>query len=136
MRILIWLDHMGLRVATLVNLSFLGMDKLDQRLARLLAPAATAALHSRGRQTLHHLGAPADPFLYSPRHGLGLRLEHRPRPFAAHAQGGSARHALALPLSEKLLVAAGAVAALHGVLRGPPPAAKPGAASPSPSRWR
>src|SRR3954468_6905800 len=41
-RILIWLDHMGLRVATLVNLSFLGMDRLDSRLARFLAPAATA----------------------------------------------------------------------------------------------
>jgi cyclic beta-1,2-glucan synthetase len=41
-RILIWLDHMGLRVATLVNLSFLGMDKLEERLARFLAPAATA----------------------------------------------------------------------------------------------
>jgi cyclic beta-1,2-glucan synthetase len=41
-RILIWLDHMGLRVATLVNLSFLGMDKLEQRLSRFLAPTATA----------------------------------------------------------------------------------------------
>src|SRR5205085_6881155 len=41
-RIAIWLDHMGLRVATLVNLSFLGMDRLDQRLARFLSPAATA----------------------------------------------------------------------------------------------
>jgi cyclic beta-1,2-glucan synthetase len=41
-RILIWLDHMGLRVATLVNLSFLGMDRLEERLARFLAPAATA----------------------------------------------------------------------------------------------
>lgn len=41
-RVLIWLDHMGLRVATLVNLSFLGMDRLDARLARFLAPAATA----------------------------------------------------------------------------------------------
>lgn len=41
-RILIWVDHMGLRVATLVNLSFLGMDRLDQRLARFLGPAATA----------------------------------------------------------------------------------------------
>jgi cyclic beta-1,2-glucan synthetase len=41
-RILIWLDHMGLRVATLVNLSFLGMDRLDARLSRFLAPAATA----------------------------------------------------------------------------------------------
>jgi cyclic beta-1,2-glucan synthetase len=42
MRILIWLDHMGLRVATLVNLSFLGMDKLDGRVARFLGSAATA----------------------------------------------------------------------------------------------
>jgi methylase of polypeptide subunit release factors len=33
---------MGLRVATLVNLSFLGMDKLEERLSRFLAPAATA----------------------------------------------------------------------------------------------
>ncbi len=41
-RILIWLDHFGLRVATLVNLSFLGMDTLEQRLARFLSPAATA----------------------------------------------------------------------------------------------
>ena len=41
-RILIWLDHFGLRVATLVNLSFLGTDKLEQRLARFLSPAATA----------------------------------------------------------------------------------------------
>ena len=41
-RVLIWLDHMGLRVATLVNLSFLGMDKLDERLARFLGRAATA----------------------------------------------------------------------------------------------
>ncbi|MCM8761263.1 MAG: hypothetical protein NC933_03935, partial [Candidatus Omnitrophica bacterium] len=29
-RVLIWMDHMGLRVATLVNLSFLGMDRLDE----------------------------------------------------------------------------------------------------------
>src|SRR5205085_2824645 len=41
-RILIWLDHMGLRVATLVNLSILGMDRLEERLARFLGPAATA----------------------------------------------------------------------------------------------
>jgi cyclic beta-1,2-glucan synthetase len=40
-RILIWLDHFGLRVATLVNLSFLGMDKLDEKLARFLSPHAT-----------------------------------------------------------------------------------------------
>lgn len=33
-RIMIWFDHMGLRVATLVNLSFVGGDALDELLAR------------------------------------------------------------------------------------------------------
>jgi cyclic beta-1,2-glucan synthetase len=42
-RILIWIDHMGLRVATLVNLSFIGMDRLDERLARFIGPAAATA---------------------------------------------------------------------------------------------
>ena len=41
-RVLIWLDHMGLRVATLVNLSFIGLDRLDERVARFIGPAATA----------------------------------------------------------------------------------------------
>lgn len=38
-RVLIWMDHMGLRVATLVNLSFLGLDRLDERIARFIGPA-------------------------------------------------------------------------------------------------
>ena len=42
-RILIWIDHMGLRVATLVNLSFIGMDRLDERFARFIGPAAATA---------------------------------------------------------------------------------------------
>jgi cyclic beta-1,2-glucan synthetase len=42
-RILIWIDHMGLRVATLVNLSFIGMDRLDERLARFIGPEAATA---------------------------------------------------------------------------------------------
>lgn len=33
-RIMIWFDHMGLRVATLVNLSFVGGDALDEFMAR------------------------------------------------------------------------------------------------------
>ena len=40
LRILIWMDHMGLRVATLVNLSFIGMDRLDEKTARFIGPAA------------------------------------------------------------------------------------------------
>ena len=40
-RVLIWMDHMGLRVATLVNLSFIGLDRLDERIARFIGPAVT-----------------------------------------------------------------------------------------------
>ncbi len=47
-RVLIWLDHMGLRVATLVNLSFLGMDRLDERLSRFLGPHAAARFIPEG----------------------------------------------------------------------------------------
>jgi cyclic beta-1,2-glucan synthetase len=36
LRVLIWFDHMGLRVATLVNLSFVGGDAADERAARFL----------------------------------------------------------------------------------------------------
>lgn len=35
-RILVWFDHMGLRVATLVNLSFVGGDMADEKSARFL----------------------------------------------------------------------------------------------------
>ena len=35
-RVLIWFDHMGLRVATLVNLSFLGGDRADEAAARFV----------------------------------------------------------------------------------------------------
>lgn len=40
LRILIWFDHMGLRVATLVNLTFLGGDKADEAAARFAGHAA------------------------------------------------------------------------------------------------
>jgi cyclic beta-1,2-glucan synthetase len=36
LRVLIWFDHMGLRVATLVNFSFVGGDALDERAARFV----------------------------------------------------------------------------------------------------
>ncbi len=39
-RILIWVDHMGLRVATLVNLSFVGADILDEKAARAIGYSA------------------------------------------------------------------------------------------------
>lgn len=40
LRVLIWMDHMGLRVATLVNLSFIGMDRLDEKVSKFIGPAA------------------------------------------------------------------------------------------------
>ena len=40
LRILIWVDHMGLRVATLVNLSFVGFDILDEKAAHALGCSA------------------------------------------------------------------------------------------------
>ncbi|WP_442753386.1 GH36-type glycosyl hydrolase domain-containing protein [Methylocystis sp. JAN1] len=36
LRVLIWFDHMGMRVATLVNLSFVGGDMLDEQAARFV----------------------------------------------------------------------------------------------------
>ena len=47
-QVLIWFDHMGLRVATLVNLSFLGMDKLDERCATFVGKDATARFIPEG----------------------------------------------------------------------------------------
>jgi len=47
-QILIWVDHMGLRVATLVNLSFLGVDRLDERCAEFVGPEATARFIPEG----------------------------------------------------------------------------------------
>ena len=40
LRIIIWFDHMGLRVATLVNLSFLGGDRADEAAGRFLGHGA------------------------------------------------------------------------------------------------
>jgi len=40
LRILIWFDHMGLRVATLVNLTFVGGDRADEAAARFAGYSA------------------------------------------------------------------------------------------------
>ena len=42
LRVLIWFDHMGLRVATLVNLSFVGGDALDEKAARFVGKEQTS----------------------------------------------------------------------------------------------
>lgn len=48
LRILVWFDHMGLRVATLVNLSFVGADVLDERLARFTGHAGRTRVIPEG----------------------------------------------------------------------------------------
>ncbi len=48
LRILIWFDHMGLRVATLVNLSFIGGDMLDEKVARAVGYPASARYIPQG----------------------------------------------------------------------------------------
>jgi len=48
LRVLIWFDHMGLRVATLVNLSFIGVDRLEARLARWLGHASPTPVIPEG----------------------------------------------------------------------------------------
>ena len=117
-RILIWLDHMGLRVATLVNLSFLGMDKLEQRLARFLAPAATARCIPEGVKRFTTWAPLLIPF-YIPRgQGLGLRLEPGrgdPKPRAGRARCRRSSHCRS---PSKLLLAGRRRRREHGRLRG------------------
>ena len=38
LRVIIWFDHMGLRVASLVNLSFVGGDRFDEWAGALCRP--------------------------------------------------------------------------------------------------
>ncbi len=48
LRVLIWFDHMGLRVATLVNLTFVGGDRADEAAARFVGHSARARFIPEG----------------------------------------------------------------------------------------
>ena len=48
LRILIWFDHMGLRVASLVNLSFVGGDRLDEWAAKFTGHRARTRILPEG----------------------------------------------------------------------------------------
>ena len=48
LRVLIWFDHMGLRVATLVNLTFIGGDRLDEVAARFSGHAGRTRVIPEG----------------------------------------------------------------------------------------
>jgi cyclic beta-1,2-glucan synthetase len=109
-RILIWVDHMGLRVATLVNLSFLGMDRLEQRLARALAPAATARCIPEAVKRFTTWGPLLIPF-YIPRGADWDRAWSAAEAIRSHEQGAPLIALISLPVHDRLLVLAGVVIA-------------------------
>ena len=113
-RILIWLDHMGLRVATLVNLSFLGVDKLEQRLARFLAPAATARCIPEGVKRFTTWGPLLIPY-YIPRGNDWDHAWSAAEALRSHSQEGLFAALAALPLYEQAFLLAGSVIAGTGI---------------------
>jgi len=109
-RVLIWLDHFGLRVATLVNLSFLGMDRLDSRLARFLAPASTARCIPEGVKRFTTWAPLLIPF-YIPRGNDWDEAWSRSQTLIGQAGGGPMAALLAMPTIEQALILAGAALA-------------------------
>ena len=109
-RVLIWLDHMGLRVATLVNLSFLGMDRLDARLSRFVAPASTARCIPEAVKRFTTWAPLLIPF-YIPRGNDWDVAWNGAQAIRAQAGPGVIARAFALPLPEQLLWIAGAAVA-------------------------
>ena len=97
LRVLIWLDHFGLRVATLVNLSFLGMDRARRAAGPVPPPRQHRPVHPRGGQAVRHLGPPDHPVLPppGPRLGQGLGRIGRGGPARRQALGPLAGPALA-----------------------------------------
>ena len=113
LRVLIWMDHMGLRVATLVNLSFIGMDRLDERFARFIGPAAAQRYIPDAVKRFATWAPLLIPF-YIPR---GAEWDYawstsEAMQNAARTRGGEIFTALgAMPLAGKAGVAAGAILA-------------------------
>jgi cyclic beta-1,2-glucan synthetase len=112
-QILIWVDHMGLRVATLVNLSFLGVDRLDERCAAFVGREATARFIPEGVKRFTTWAPLLIPF-YLPKGDQWAQV------FSAGA-AIQARQAFAVPGLVSLIAAAvalaGVVAAFFTVRR-------------------
>jgi cyclic beta-1,2-glucan synthetase len=113
-RIVIWLDHMGLRVATLVNLSFLGMDNLERRLARFLAPEATARCIPEAVKRFTTWAPLLIPY-YIPRGRDWDYAWSQAEILSRNKTGGLVPALVALPLPEKGLLLAGVVVASTAV---------------------
>ncbi|HEY2155727.1 MAG TPA: hypothetical protein VGH33_08855, partial [Isosphaeraceae bacterium] len=112
-RILIWIDHMGLRVATLVNLSFLGMDRLDRRLARFLAPASTARCIPESVKRFTTWAPLLIPF-FIPRGKDWDLAWSQSQAIQAASRGGLLASLSSLPVAGQVAIVAGAIIASTG----------------------
>ncbi|MFA6320966.1 MAG: hypothetical protein WCY36_03825 [Candidatus Omnitrophota bacterium] len=120
-RVLIWMDHMGLRVATLVNLSFIGLDRLDERIARFIGPSAAQRYIPDAIKRFATWAPLLIPF-YIPRGnewekvwGTSMAMQN-----AAMSKPGLIATLGAMPMSGKIMIAAVLIlifAALSFVLR-------------------
>ena len=108
LRILIWFDHMGLRVATLVNLSFQGGDRADEAAARFLGFRARARAIPDAIRRFGTWAPLLIPF-YIPR---GAEWDKAWTGAEALARGG------AMPGPVKVLAAAYALAAVGAAFAG------------------
>ena len=77
LRVLIWFDHMGLRVATLVNLTFIGGDRLDESAARFAGHAGRTRIIPEGIRRFATWAPLLIPFYIPPRARLGQGLDGR-----------------------------------------------------------
>ncbi|MGH8728511.1 MAG: GH36-type glycosyl hydrolase domain-containing protein [Burkholderiales bacterium] len=113
LRVLIWFDHMGLRVATLVNLSFVGGDALDEKASRFLGHSArTRCIPEAIRRFL--TWAPLLIPFYIPRGGEWNQVWDRAESLQAAPQ--SLLPAVASLLLVYQTAAAGAILAVAAVL--------------------
>jgi cyclic beta-1,2-glucan synthetase len=108
LRVLIWFDHMGLRVATLVNLSFIGGDRLDERAGQWLGHSARTRVIPEGIRRFATWAPLLIPF-YIPR---GAEWDE----VWTGAERVASAPAPLLPAVSTLLYAYGAVAAALGAV--------------------
>jgi cyclic beta-1,2-glucan synthetase len=114
-RVLIWMDHMGLRVATLVNLSFIGLDRLDGRIARFIGRATAQRYIPEAVKRFATWGPLLIPF-YLPRgKAWDYAWNTSEAMHNAAGNGGLLTTLRSLTLPERLLVICVAVLACTGV---------------------
>lgn len=114
-RILIFIDHMGLRVATLVNLSFIGMDSLDEKLARFIGPDAAARFIPEGVKRFTTWAPLLIPF-YLPAGAEWDHVWNESRAMLAAAGDGPVVSFMAFSAAVQIAVVAGAVLVVVGIV--------------------